>query len=98
MRKNYKKLFSNLCCSVCKNGFDEDSIEIIREENNLLTVHLTCKHCGKDFGTTLLKLKTVQTQEPLTVIDGPEPINTDDVLDAHEFIKELGEDWNKYFN
>lgn len=97
MKKDYKKLFSNLCCSACKNGFDENSIEIIREENHLLTVHLRCKHCGKDFGTALIRLERTKHQEPLVAVDGPDAINTDDVIDAHEFIKELGGDWNKYF-
>ena len=97
MSKNYKKLFANLCCSVCKNEFDENSIETIREENNLLTVHLVCKKCGKDFGTALLKLQASKIQEPLTIVDGPEPINTEDVINAHKFIKELGGDWDKYF-
>ena len=66
MKKKIEKLFSNLCCSHCKNSFDENSITIKREE------------------------------EGLTVQEGPEPINYDDVIDAHRFIKNLDADWQKH--
>lgn len=36
MKRKLKALFSNLCCSVCKHGFDEDSIQIKREEKGCL--------------------------------------------------------------
>jgi len=32
----------------------------------------------------------------LKMQDGPAPINIDDVLDAHKFIKNLDGDWRKY--
>ena len=96
MKRKLKVLFDNLCCSQCKNGFDEDSIVIKREETGLLVTHLECHHCGKSFGLALIGLSGLEVKEPLEVQQGPEPINYDDVIDAHRFIKNLDEHWQDY--
>lgn len=98
-----KKLFSNMCCSSCRSDFTEESLKIIRQENDLYVVQLTCQKCGKSFGIALFghcSLKSGYTEESddlvLEIQDGPAPIGIDDVLDAHKFIKNLEEDWQKY--
>lgn len=98
MEKKIEKLFSNLCCSQCRNGFDADSIKVKRDEDGLLVISLECKHCGKNFGVAFLGFSdiAVKESEPLVVKEGPEPINYDDVIDAHRFIQDLKGDWNKY--
>ena len=98
MKKKLKNLFDNLCCSQCRNGFDEESITIKREEEGLTVVNLTCKHCGKNFGLAFLGFADIDVKDPkpLEVVEGPEPISYDDVIDAHRFIKQLNSDWNKY--
>ena len=96
MKKKLKILFDNLCCSQCKTGFDEESIEIKREEDGLLVTHLVCQHCGKSFGIAFLGLSGIEVKEPLEIQDGPEPINYDDVIDAHRFIKNLDEHWQDF--
>lgn len=97
MKEKLKVLFSNLCCSQCKNGFDDDSIEIKRQEYGLLVVHLACRHCGKSFGAAFIGLSNLDVKsEPLEVQDGPEPISYDDVLDAHKFIRDLDEHWQDH--
>lgn len=96
MKKKLKVLFDNLCCSQCKAGFDDESIVIKREEDGLLVTHLECKHCGKSFGVAFLGLNGIEVKEPLEVQDGPEPINYDDVIDAHRFIKNLDEHWQDF--
>lgn len=98
MKKKIEKLFSNLCCSHCKNSFDENSITIKREEEGLTVVGLQCQHCGKNFGVVFLGISNfdVKNYEPLEVQEGPEPINYDDVIDAHRFIKNLDADWQKH--
>ena len=96
MKKKLKVLFDNLCCSQCKAGFDENSIQIKRDEDGLLVTHLECQHCGKSFGVAFLGLSGIEVKEPLEVQDGPEPINYDDVIDAHRFIKNLDEHWQDF--
>ena len=95
--KKIKVIFNNLCCSSCKNEFDENSITILKQEKGLITANLSCKFCGKDFGTTFIGLTNLDIKsEPATVQEGPVPINYDDVLDAHIFIKELDKTWQKH--
>lgn len=98
MKKKLERLFDNLCCSQCRNSFDEDSVTIKREEEGLTVVNLTCKHCGKNFGVAFVGFSDIDVKdyEPLEVQEGPDPISYDDVIDAHRFIKSLDADWNKY--
>ena len=86
--KDIKILLSNLCCSKCKNEFDIDSIEILETHKDIFICNLKCQKCSKDFGKIILKYNTkAKTHNPLEVIDGPEPISYDDVIDAHRFLK-----------
>ena len=98
MEKKFDKLFENLCCSECKNGFDADSITVKRDEEGLLVLSLECKNCGKNFGIAFLGFSDIEVKniEPLDVTEGPEPISYNDVIDAHEFIKNLDKNWAKY--
>ena len=94
MEIDVKNLFQNLCCSHCKNEFDKDAITVKHQDGSLMTIHLKCSKCGKDFGLAYLNM--VDGSEALTVQDGPEPITSDEVIDAHKFIKSLDKDWQNY--
>ena len=97
IKNKLKIIFADLCCSQCKNEFDENSIEIKRQERGLLVTDLSCKKCGKSFGTAFIGLSHLDVKsEPLEVIEGPEAINYDDVINAHKFIKDLDEHWKDY--
>ena len=96
MKKKIEKLFSNLCCSQCKNGFDEDSIVVKRQEDGLIVVGLECKNCGKNFGVAFLGLSDIDIKNYEPLKEGPAPITYDDVIDAHRFIQSLKKDWTKY--
>lgn len=89
-KKEIKKLFSNLCCSRCKNDFVSESFEITAFEGDIMIVNLKCSKCGKDFGQIVLNYnKGAKFHQPLTVVEGLEPISFDDVIDAHRFIKNM---------
>lgn len=100
MKKKLNRLFENLCCSKCRTGFDENSIEIMRAERGLLVTHLTCKNCGQSFGVAFLGIDNIalknNNDNALEVINGPEPISYDDVIDAHRFIQNLDGNWQKH--
>lgn len=100
MKKKLKVLFDNLCCSICKTGFDEDSIVVKRQEEGLVVVHLVCQKCGKNFGVAFIGMSDLEVKDettlPLEVQEGPEPISYDDVIDAHRFIKDLDEHWHEH--
>lgn len=108
MKRKIATLFRELCCSACKADFDEKSVSIMREEKTpdeeMLVCRLTCQSCGKSFGVAFLgisdlDLKNYSEDElALQVQTGPNPISTDEVLDAHKFIKKLDKNWQKFIS
>ena len=98
MKHKLEVLFSNLCCSYCKASFDENSIEIKRQEKGLMVTKLVCQNCGKSFGVAFVGIDDIplKDEEPLEIQEGPDPISYDDVIDAHRFIKNLDEHWQDY--
>lgn len=103
MSKKIAILFKNLCCSICKSDFDENSVEIIRREDSMLVIRLVCQHCQKSFGVAFLGVDELDVKEqicdddlPLEVNSGAPAISVDDVLDAHKFIQNLDEHWLQY--
>jgi len=88
--KDIKTLFSNLCCSKCRNDFTVDDITIKEQYSDTLICNLTCKKCFKDFGDIVFNFnRKSKKHSPMEIIDGPAPINADDVIDAHRFIKRM---------
>lgn len=102
MKRKIALLFKELCCSQCKSDFDEESFVIMRKEDSMIVFKVICNECGKSFGVSFLGISDLDLknydEEDLTlkVQDGPNPINEDDVLDAHKFIKELDDNWKKF--
>lgn len=108
MKRKIATLFKELCCSECKSDFDENSVLIMREEKSedgeMLVIRIICQECGKSFGVAFLgisdfDLKNYSDDElTLHVQEGANPINEDDVLDAHKFIKKLDKNWQKFIS
>ncbi|MBQ2645686.1 hypothetical protein IJG14_08970 [bacterium] len=99
---NINKLFSDLCCSNCGHDFNEDSVYILREEEGLFVLQVICQECQKSFGIAILGMESIAVKEKdenklaLEIKELPMPISSDDVIDAHRFIKKLDKDWQKY--
>jgi len=88
--RTINELFKNLCCSRCKNDFARNSLTIREQEGDILICNLKCLICEKDFGDIVLNFnRKSDRHESLEIIDGPPPINSDDVIDAHNFIKKM---------
>lgn len=88
--KEIKTLFKNLCCSKCRNDFTSDSITVKEQESDILICNLKCQVCGMDFGDVVFNFnRKANTHSPMEIIDGPPPITSDDVIDAHRFIKKM---------
>lgn len=106
MKRKIATLFKELCCSECRSDFDENSVLIMREEKTegeeMLVIRIICQECGKSFGVAFLGISDFEmknyTDDDLTlhIQEGANPISTDDVLDAHKFIKKLDKDWKKF--
>jgi len=88
-QKDFKPLFSNLCCSRCRNDFTINSVHEIERCGDLLICTLTCEKCLKEFGEVIINFnRKAENHTPLEPIEGPDAITIDDVIDAHRFIKE----------
>ena len=88
--EDIKNLFSNLCCSKCKNDFEKESIKVIEEHKDIIICNLRCNKCGKDFGDVIFSFnRKSKMHSPMDVIEGPSPISADDVIDAHNYIKKF---------
>ncbi len=88
-QKDINSLFSGLCCSRCKNEFTINSIKVLERDCDIMLCSLSCEKCGKDFGEIVFNYnRKSENHLPLEVIEGPQPIDYDDVILAHRFIKE----------
>ena len=102
-KSEIKKLFASLCCSRCGHDFEDESFNIIREDEHFCVVRVVCAECSKSFGMALLGYQPLDASESptdeemaLEIQEGPPPITCDDVIDAHNFIKNLDKDWQKH--
>ena len=104
MKRKIATLFKELCCSRCKSDFDEDSVMIMREEDEMIALKLVCNECGKSFGVAFLGISDLELKNydeedfALVTQKCPAPISVDEVLDAHKFIKELDTNWQKFIS
>ena len=102
MKQSVDKLFANMCCSNCGADFTEESISVLREEDEFSVLQITCNKCGKSFGIAFLgesglAVKSSRDEDwALELQNGPDAVSFDDVIDAHRFIKGLGADWKKH--
>ncbi len=103
MKRKIATLFKELCCSQCKSDFDEKSVMLMREEDEMIVFKLVCNDCGKSFGVAFLgisdfDLKNYEDEDVALKVKEASPINEDDVLNAHKFIKELDDNWKKFIS
>ena len=102
MKKDMNKLFANLCCSACGADFTEESITVLRQEDEFSVLQIVCSKCKKSFGIAFLGESNFAVKNPkdedlaFELQEGPDAISSDDVIDAHRFIKGLGADWKKH--
>ncbi len=55
----------------------------------MMLCSLSCEKCGKDFGEVVFNFNRKANKHlPLEIVEGPPPISSDDVIEAHKFIKE----------
>ncbi|MBD5401724.1 hypothetical protein HDR58_02825 [bacterium] len=88
--KEIKTLFSGLCCSRCKNEFTNNSIKILEQDCDILLCSLSCEKCGKDFGEIIFNYNRKSKHHTrLEIVEGPPPIDYNDVIEAHRFIRKM---------
>ena len=87
-QKDIKTLFSELCCSRCKNEFTKNSIKILERDCDIMLCSLSCEKCGKDYGEVVFNFNRKSDKHlPLDIVEGPPPIDFDVVIEAHRYIR-----------
>jgi hypothetical protein len=102
-----QNFFSRMHCNYCSHSFAPDDIELIRQEESMFIVNVHCGHCNKQNGIAMVGLESGEdrqaaglkfadpelTEDEIYRLSDFDPISEDDVLDAHQFIQGLDENW-----
>lgn len=99
--------FSHIRCSNCQEFFKEGSVQLIRKETNNIVVKITCTNCDKNLGLAILGIDNAEyknsldfsnqeAEAPVCADNSSTPITYDDVIEAHNFFANLGDDWAKH--
>ena len=96
-----KLFFSRMKCTNCENTFNDEDIEIMRQEEGYTVVRICCEHCQKNIGVAILGIDKEQMQKSLDMHQSedpnePPPIDYDDVVEARHFFQSPGDDWAKH--
>ncbi len=89
-------------CPRCGEGFDEDSFNIMRNEDGLLVLQVKCEKCEKGFGMALFGLSEDEIKSSFarkhSAGCGEEAaaISFDDIIEAHKCIQNLDENWKAF--
>lgn len=101
--------FSNLNCPHCDHNFSQEGVKLLKKENDFWIVKIFCNNCNNLAGIAIVGVEHLDEENTPKEIENLEltdndiirfndkaPISADDVLEAHNFIKNLGSDWMKY--
>jgi hypothetical protein len=103
-----QQFFTQMTCQHCQEPFEPESIQLIREDKGVYLVSVNCHHCQRQVGVAMVGVES-NTKEATQKYADPEltpeekerlsaftPVETDDVIEAHQFFQNLGRDWQKY--
>lgn len=94
--------FNTLNCPKCMKNFSNESVNLVRKEKDYWVIKVNCLECFKPVGIAIVGIESFRdfdselTSSELEKFSELPPISTNDVLDAHEFIKGLDDNWSKY--
>jgi hypothetical protein len=101
-----QEYFQQKSCRYCANPFASEGIQLLREEPGVLVVRVSCRSCGHPLGVAIVgtapRFKGDKRESPpdwtkrdVDRLTATPAITYDDVLQAHEFFTNLGDDWAK---
>lgn len=95
-----KHLISNIRCAVCSQRYEPKDVQILGRQEDLWIMGVTCAHCdtrGMIFAVVREgqppEVITEMTPEELARIPELSPIDADDVLDVHRFLRDFKGDF-----
>lgn len=102
--KFIKKLLSNMKCGICGQPYDSANVHIMGNKEDLWFLSVHCISC-KSHGLVAAVIKEGEAPEEvleLTEMDiekfnDASPIDSDDVIDMHAFLKDFSGDFSNLF-
>jgi hypothetical protein len=98
MKTSPDNLKSLMQCSVCHHKYEPVKALLLEERGDQTTFHVTCASCGvstvvlvsaSQFGLMSMGLLTDLEGEEVRYLFGEAAVSSDEVLDAHLFLKEF---------
>ncbi|HUV73019.1 MAG TPA: hypothetical protein VMW79_01800 [Anaerolineae bacterium] len=91
-----RQLLENIKCVVCSEEYEEDDVSIMGQQDELWMLMVLCHRCGTQ-GIILamvkedehIELLTDLTPEELDMIYDLPAINSEDVLDVYQFLRDF---------
>ena len=99
-----KKLISSVQCSGCEEHYQINNIKIILHQDDTWFLNVTCSACQRQ-SVIIAIIKRDDTSDTITDLTDTElaqfagtSVNTDDILDLHDFLKGFNGDFIKIFS
>lgn len=99
-----KKLISSVQCNECEKHYQIDNIKIIVRQGDTWFLNVTCPACQRH-SFIIAIIKRDNTSDTITDLTDTElvqfagtSINTDDILDLHDFLNGFNGDFIKIFS
>ena len=100
-----KKLVTVVKCSACGEHYQLGNIKIVGHQDDTWFINVSCPACHRQslVVAVITKDKTQNiindlTEAELIKFAQRNTINTDDILDLHDFLKDFDGDFNKIFS
>jgi len=97
-----KKLLSNMKCGVCGQHYEPANIKVLEHREDLWFLSVYCPGC-KSQGLVAAVIREGKAPEIVTELTEVEksklatPIESDDVIDMHTFLKDFSGDFSSLF-
>jgi len=98
-----KKLLSHMKCGVCGQHYEPANVKVLEHREDLWFLSVYCPGC-KSQGLVAAVIREGKAPEIVTELTEVEksklstPIDSDDVIDMHTFLKDFGGDFSSLFS
>lgn len=103
MRENViKKLMASMKCDSCGRHYDEYDVDVIGHRQDMWFLRVFCPECNTHCLVAAVVREGKASEEPargdeITSAGYREPVNADDVLSMHLFLKDFNGDFSHLF-
>ena len=99
-----KHLIASIPCAVCQHCYEPDDVRIVEHHGEMWIMAVTCDHCGTQ-GLVFAMIQEEAKPEIVNELTSQEwarfrempQIDTDDLLDVHEFLRDFDGDFAGLF-